>query len=531
MLLSRSCRLFLFPLLVLTLSSSAFAANDTNSSTNSSLNITTPVVTGTIYDVLPAYLNEGEAYSIVNVSSGGYKNYILFISGNPSLVLRETMTNGTTTFPLLTSQSDIMGLLSDYVATQFSSFAITNTTIVDILSNYTLAQSTVGSCYAGINYYLSNPYLHLHPMLQFNGQGYTLINNQSNPAEFAAQDTMNASFLSSNDSIQVINADIPLLNSSYLNKDVTSLLSYTDSIHSAATKLYNGFTVIASSYATIAVTFPQLFVNETHDRFFCNSADGSPLLKIVTLTTINGQWNTSLMYSQISQATSLREPIAEQRNFVISRQAELSRLVTRFNKIRSTFASANQGIQLQAIDSIQQNLSMLIQTMQNSTSSNATQKAASQFDAKYQSAQSAAAAYESAAVEYVKAVHLSINATAAINSAIVKYGGTDDRLLFMQQQLAAGKADLKSVDAGLSTGTVSVDKLKSIQASFLDIYQKASTLAPKENQLDLTVIIAGIVVVIVLVGVVFYLRKLKGQGGLGALTIVQGPPEQGMPPK
>ncbi|MFH1750697.1 MAG: hypothetical protein ABH863_03405 [Candidatus Micrarchaeota archaeon] len=107
-------------------------------------------------------------------------------------------------------------------------------------------------------------------------------------------------------------------------------------------------------------------------------------------------------------------------------------------------------------------------------------------------------------------------ARAAIDAAIEKYTETDTRVMGLKNEFAQAGIELDQIDKKLTNGTeVTVAELQAMETKYESIRRRAAGLPSPQNELDLTTIVAIVVVVATIIGVLIYVLKFRKKGGGG----------------
>jgi len=134
------------------------------------------------------------------------------------------------------------------------------------------------------------------------------------------------------------------------------------------------------------------------------------------------------------------------------------------------------------------------------------------FDKKYDVVKNKTAKYENVYADYDKSVKALNNATAQINAAAKKYGSNDDRIVEMQKTTQALRTSLKQSETAVRNDNLTAVVFQGIAQNATAIALRAGRLGPKESQIDFVTIGGILVLLLAVVGAVWYFKKTRGGG-------------------
>ncbi|MDP2717849.1 MAG: hypothetical protein Q8P02_03845 [Candidatus Micrarchaeota archaeon] len=451
------------------------------------------------------YLKSGESLKLENVSASGTAYTIVKINGAPSVVLAPKGSG----FEALNTESQLDPVMDAYAEKIFKEkdFSTSKKTVAQ---NLVTIQDVLGDCRVGGEIFLQNIPRRTVRIGKANIGLWYLIERSKNTTyvkEYNAIVSMNNSFptyASAYDTLVEKAEKFPELVDAG-NRD--PILAASGSLRDSATTLKEKFATVSAAYADLNASgdFSSILkftFYESGTPHYCDANDTASN----GLTFIQNEFSNKAIQSKaqliqsVMAATKERQSGAAAGTATALRQEEVNELNVIITNLSTTFGP-------EAVKALEQAKIQLVAALKDVNASGKTES----FDALEASLSAQVDALEAAQADFLAASAVIAEANANLTEAQKKYGESDDRVLDMKKDLDELSANLTSTASTLSTSDSETARaqIQAVQASAAEINERAATLSPRGNDLDLTIIIGIAALVLALIGTLWYFKKMK----------------------
>ncbi|MEM0475400.1 MAG: hypothetical protein QW343_01255 [Candidatus Norongarragalinales archaeon] len=461
------------------------------------------------------YANAGESTATVNFTAAGARHVMVKINGAESIVLREEKS----VWQAVENEAELEPLLREYLQQQFDAIGFASRAAA-VKANFDVFRTEGERCIEAIKKLIrlsraTPPYYYI-----------TLNAGRDFPKEYAALQTLNATlptfenaFNSSRDAVLTIENKVSL-------RDADAAINAFNEVSSGMNAFKAAYANVSAAHATIVATFPNAFLLQVDLKDHCvlNSNQTAAVDEVITQSFLGAIKSTPELAKQIALNTAARKPPAAARMLDAAQSAKIAELAELTTNVTKEYAAAAAVVGVNPV-----NLSVLWKQLgelralheQTRNATNDSSAFAAAFDHKARETSDKIAFFKAMLGDYSKSLVAVDNATREVDKVVKKYGTNDERVAALQKDLRSLQVLAKSYDDLLRDGMLSSVSYQAVTANATRLSERASTLAPKESQLDF-VLIGGIVILVGAVAATFYyLRKKKQEG-----VIVLAPPQR-----
>ncbi len=318
----------------------------------------------------------------------------------------------------------------------------------------------------------------------------------------------NSSFKDFKEGVASNELDLSLSSASKLAKSVSLLSSLYVNESTSYAALVNS-KGDGATYSGVTLAYMYYISGVKHDCAY-NSSTAADLAKVQSELSAGSFKTSSELSAQVSLATNDRSKSALVKQFSVIKAADLTEAGANAKGVVENYSKAS-SITLTAIAERQALLQKTLDSIKTAKDSNDAQAKASVFDSTLKQFQEDLLTYQVILPDYKLALENYANATVAVAQAEKRYSSSDERVLKLTTDLSALKASLNSGEQSLSNGNLASVKFKPLAANASSITASAMVLAPKESLLDPVILVGVVVVLLLLAGTVWYLKKMKAQ--------------------
>lgn len=467
------------------------------------------------------YANPGESVSVAEFSSDNKSFYMVKLNGAEAIVLEKSGE----LFDAVASESDLKPIVKAYLLTQFDSIGFADKAAV-IKNSFASFANTTSGCIEAIITFIPRTRLQM-PFMYI-----TLAAATTFKKEYIATQSLNSSLPEFSAVFNGIGNKTALLDSAVAEKNTDECVNALKAINSDATRLKTIYANVSAAHAAIiSPNFPTAFYVKGEKRSCDYDANTSAGVEaIISASTLGAIKPSSELVTQIAKKTGERHQGALNKwtaSILDKKLANYSLIVAALsNKYKEVASAYGTEISLSALSSKYAELNTIRNLVKNASATTNVSTYAKEFDKKAVELENLINSYNTTLKEYKESLSTVANASQSLQNAIKRFGTNDDRILAMQKELQELKLFLKANEDKLKNGLFAALAFQNIQGNASALNLKASTLAPKEWQLDFTVIGGVLLLVGSVIGVIWFYRKRKPPREMPYAAL---PPEQPQP--
>ncbi len=456
-------------------------------------------------DAARFYLKSGESLKLEEVAVSGTTYAIVKINGAPSIVLSPKGSG----FEALGTEAALGPVLDAYAERTYKEkdFAASKSVVAD---NLGVIQAELGSCRVGGDIFLTNiprrtirigkANIGLYYLIERSrnttyAKEYNAIQSMNNsfPAFAAAYDTLVARAEKFPELVDAGNRDPVLDAASELRDSAATLKEKYASVSSA----YEDLNTSTEFSAILKYTFYD--AGEPHD---CSSNATA----VNALTFIANEFSNKAVQSKAQLIQSVLAATNERQSGASAGTATALRQET-VNEVNALIANLSATFGSQAVKALEQEKVRLVEALKAVNTSGKTEA----FDQIQAGLDVQIEAFQEAQADYAAASTAIAQAEANLTDAQKKYGENDERVQGMKTELDELRTNLTATTSQLSASDAQTARaqIQAIAESASDINERAATLPPRGNDLDLPVIGGIVALVLALIGTLWYFRKMK----------------------
>lgn len=463
----------------------------------------------TAEDTARFYLKSGESMKVETIAVSGTTYTLVKIDGNPSLVLAPSGS----AFEPLTDRAKLEPVIRAYAEKVYASKDFGKS--ADLMNETTpILKSTLGNCSRGGAIFLKNfPTRPVTIGKAHLGLKYIIDRTQAYATEKKAYEDFNASFPAYNDAYQAFISKAESFGSLVAAGDTDAVLDAASVIRDSATTLKTRYGEVSTAYRTLSSS-KELggIINFTfYDQ-------GLPLRcypdvnATTALSRVENEFSdksfqpTSRLLDVVTAFTAQRGADASKGTAAALRAEQVAQAESSVSNLSAQFAGSGYTVELKALinkkDALKKSL----------TSANTTAQAES-IDAGLKEIAASAPSYQAAVAPFKTAAARVKAATDNVTASQKKYGDADARVQALTSELKGLKANMTAAISVLSSGdpAKASAQFATLAQQSSDLASRAGTLPAQGNDLNLPIIGGIVVLVLALIGTLWYFRKMKSQ--------------------
>ncbi len=460
-------------------------------------------------EVARFYLKSGESMKLEPVAVDGKTFSLVKIDGKPSLVLAPS---GSTYQPLV-ERAELQPVVQAYAQQVYKSKDFQKS--ADMLNETTpILESVLGSCDRGGTIFLKSFPTRTIRIGKANiGLKYLIDRTAAYATEKKASEDFTASFPAYHESYQAFIPKAQAFGSLVAAADADAVLDSAAVIRDSATTLKTRYDEVSTAYRTLSsskelggVLNFTFYDAGTPLKCYPDANATTALARIQNEFSDKSLQPSERLLDTIVAFSAERGSTASQGTAFAIREEEFKVAESSVANVSTQFAGQGYTVDLKALVAKKDALKQALDKIKANGSVAAFDADLAQLRADVSTYQSAVASFKAAAVSIKAAAE---NVTAAQK----KYGEADSRVQTLNTELTALKVNMSSSISLLSSGDASKasTQFTALSQKSADVGQRAGSLPAKGNDLDLPVIGGIVVLLLVLVGTVWYFRKMKGQ--------------------
>jgi hypothetical protein len=490
----------------------AHAANNTNGTGNSTGNVTatpTPTPTPSISPVEEAaayYLEGGEKKEIKDFTHQGASYHMLIVDGSESVIFDASANP-------VTDEAKVKELAQTYADSLTNPFKQENldslkSSAADLNKSYTYCTQAytnftkgIRNCFLVIagHVWLCNfvYYQDLGPILNFN---YSLGGSKK---------SVESGFAAMNSSMQDIKDGVTALDAGFQTFGLIDTSAQLEKIGRAGSNFRAGYQTFLSGHNNLLTTY----------EFASDGGLNRCAIATSAISTIESSGamaasvpNPSAMTAKIIEFTSTRSSVAAKAKRVSGLASKLAAFEAKLVTFKAGFTPVS-GLDPTYFNNADTTLKSMLEKVK---TGNDTDNSAKAFDEKMAEVDAAMNRSLALLPAYASSDTSINNATIVVGDAVRKFGTTDPRVTSAQMELQSIKKSFELKEADLKAGRpVTKADFEAIQSNSTALSGKLTGLGRIENELDFVTIGGAILLLIVLGGGIWFLRRMRQrQSGL-----------------
>lgn len=319
------------------------------------------------------------------------------------------------------------------------------------------------------------------------------------PTEYSGYISLNSTYKSFGAAVANVKSSIDDMYNASKASDITQTFAGIEKARQALQVIRGNYTTIYNAYYNITYKyFPYAFWHAGIE-YVCENKDNVTvqLDEVISLIPQSDFKDSQTLFTSISTTTKERasqvkssRSFATQTEMVDLLRQKIANLTSQFSALGTTSLTALDN-ELKEVNASKNKVG---------------------FDQKYEALKNKTESYDKVYSQYNNSVKALNNATIQINAAAKKYGSNDDRVVEMQKTTQALRTSLKQSENAVKNGTLNAVLFESIAQNASVIALRAGKLGPKESQIDLVTIGGILVLLLAVIGAVWYFKKTRGGG-------------------
>ena len=453
------------------------------------------------------YLEEGETYDLANFTSGGKEYFILKIGGQNKLVMDAD-------YQPVTEEARVKQLSSDYAFTlplpfKRSDFNSVKFEYSSVNDSWAKCRQVFDDFVTGRRTCIEQVTRKLQCWVIYTGDFGPVFNiSAATPANrYHVQNgtaMVNASIEALEGQMTEMEAKLDDLKLDSLQAQLLLLQNNTKSLRDGYTRWNTGFSVLLT-YAPFA----------TDGGLNRCKFDKEALSNLEKAIAVTGEFpNPDSITAEIMSGIGSRYEKGQVKKLFKTIEKKLLQLKSRYDELNEEFNKVN-GVEPTGLNALHQELSDLLNTAKTASNSSLAQEKVGEFNSKHKAYEDLLASSEASLSAYSESLEKINNATASINAAFKVYGQNDPRLLEMQKTVSELKAAFELKEADLRAGRpVTTTDFQSLASNASNLTATVVSLPRRENEIDLLLIVGLVVLIALIGGGIFFLKKYKQKQGL-----------------
>lgn len=473
--------------------------NSTNS-TNTTANIISPYT----QQIIRAYLNTGENFSVMNLTYDSAKYTLVLVNSNPSMVLDSNNFPVTNTTVL----SALAQLYQSQVALPFNATLLNQTVSYENNLNQSLSncvidywqfENGVQVCYEDTFYKFQCDLVYGLDLGEALNFSYNITFARESVDNGTAQ--MNAS-------IKSISQAVGNLTNDYANSNIASMTTDLKNLNSDTANFTSGYNMFEVGHTDNIGYYPF-------------ATDGGLNRCAINTTALTGLQTIAGVANQLPNQTNIVNGIE---SFVQSRNASAQiKLIgvadlQEITNLNQTFEQTNTQYQSQAGFSLiglnSQMASLQQESLQigNQTELSSAQNLSNSINTTVNSISQALVFAQTQLPNIVKATVAANQANANVTAAAQRLGPSDVQSANLNSQYTQLNSQLQVMKSNIQDGNpLTSGAIQNITNSFQSLSATAQSDQPQQNQIDPILILEVIVLLGLVIGAVLLLKKFKPQ--------------------
>ncbi|MFH0835371.1 MAG: hypothetical protein V1881_03435 [Candidatus Micrarchaeota archaeon] len=469
------------------------------------------------------YAETGETATLVQLPNPDDSIYMV-LTNNAETVLLEQKAGRVEP---VTDEARITELVKRYLQARFDSYNYSSKRD-RIATDFLVVNETAGGCAEGVKAFIPKtiyamPYLLIRAA---RGQYYN---------EYDAMLSLNATYPAVEAAVLEMQGSIVDMDAAISRRDIDRISKENGDIRTSAEIISDKYANLTVSHNLIVATFYYAFYVRGELRSCAENANLTMALNdIMDATGGTGFPNSTRITSQVIAATATRKERAATRHTIAAQTETLNKTASQVNATVMKYKAVNKvditylNTKLGELQTLQGTLISSLLTTGGNTSSAAI---AANFTNTSAAMDAALKTYNDLYPTYSLSVLAVANATSGIDDLTKRLGNNDERVVDMQRELQALKVSLRSNEAFLKQGKVNAELFGQIATNATALANRAQATMPKENEIDFVTIGGGIILLLTLVGGLYYLKKMKDEekalsGEPVDIRKLQQPPQQ-----
>ncbi len=458
-------------------------------------------------DVAAYFAKQGETTEAKGFAYNGGTYYMVLVNGKESVILDPSLN-------ALTADADIRKAVAAYSSTLTLPFKQSNLDAVS--GDYTKLKASFDYC--GQVYYNFTSGIRFCFVLVA-GKSWTcsaaydldlgaFLNASSTFSISRDKSQIKSGNAQMNASLQSMAAAIADLNANFAQAGGQGIASKLQAVSAAAANFSTGFDNFSAGYNDLK-TVKEFAGDGGLSR--C-AIDKSSLIDIQTSTGVASSIQTpEAMAAQVVAFTQSRAATAASAKTAAALNAELTAFGRQLDAFKAGFAAVN-NLDPSYLNAAFKELTALAAQVASSNNSDA---AAAQFNAKFSTAQKVLDSSTAALDFYAKSNVAISNSSRLLAEDYKKFGTSDARLQKADSELKAIKSTFELKEQDMRQGRPATkEDFQAINANATSLNTRLASMGRPENELDFVTIGGALLVILAIGGIVFYLRKLKAKQGL-----------------
>lgn len=475
-----------------------------------------PAAAKSIGEVVPYFLKPGETYTATQVSAGGATYSVVLINGDESLVFDADAN-------LITDSATINAVASAYLP-KTRNVSIDRTKLKSL--NDTFAATKSKFLLDKEESMLTGPRWLSCMTNRKCGVAYDECCNDKALNGAAPSAVMNLTTMFDNAAklLRDVNDGVQSTEDAASRSDAAALTSASASLLSSVDALASQMNAMKPEITRFGGNFGTVFnmSTRTTQQDIDAVTNAATAFKNHLTSVLPKQGDFDSLASRIAQKTSQRQEVGVIKQRIAEAQAQVPAL-----KRKGGDALAAIKLEIKPLKAALDNLDFSLSEANKSLMANEFAKAlnqTSEFNRSAELVENLSAYYAQVAPVWVSVSAALDDAAKQVDAAAIKIGQNEQRVKKLKADFAALKTNVTRLESDLKDGKiVATVQLSSAEAAVKSTAQYARELKPIEAQIDMALIAGIIVALAAVLGLVYYLIRIKKREGGGSASTYSPP--------